>query len=126
VSVGLIALAALLVLLLSVRPFGNQTGYAKHTKIQADIQGITTQLKLYKSMNGFFPTTDQGLRALVIEPEVHPRPTRWYQLYSEIPRDPWGNEYVYRCPGMKHPENYDLFSPGPDHSADTGDDDWGE
>ena len=68
VSVALIALAALLVLLLSVRPFGNQVEYNKHARIQADIQGISRQLKLYQSMNRFFPTTDQGLRALVDEP----------------------------------------------------------
>ena len=52
--------------------------YAKHTRVQADIQGISTQLKLYESMNGFMPTTEQGLQALVTQPSTDPRPTRWY------------------------------------------------
>jgi len=66
--------------------------YARHTRVQADIQGIGTQLKLYESMNGFYPTTDQGLQALVVQPDSDPRPTRWYQLYKEVPKDPWQNE----------------------------------
>jgi general secretion pathway protein G len=126
VSVAVIVLAALVVLLISVRPFGNQVEYSRHTRIQADIQGIKTQLKLYESMNGFFPTTNQGLCALVEQPEDAPRPKRWYQLYSEVPRDPWQNEYRYRCPGNWHPDSYDLFSAGADHNPDTKDDDWGE
>src|ERR1700741_2660363 len=88
--------------------------YARHTRVQADIQGINTQLRLYESMNGFYPTTEQGLQALIIQPDTHPRPTRWYQLYKELPKDPWQIPYIYRCPGTKHPESYDLFSAGPD------------
>jgi general secretion pathway protein G len=77
-------------------------------------------------MNGFFPTTEQGLQALVSQPTTDPKPVRWYQLYSQLPKDPWQNNYVYRCPGNKNPNGYDLFSPGPDHLPDTADDDWGE
>jgi general secretion pathway protein G len=99
--------------------------YAKHTRVSADVQGITTQLKLYESMNGFMPTTEQGLRALVTQPESDPKPTRWYQLYKELPKDPWQNEYIYRNPGLKNPNGYDLFSAGPDRKPDTADDDWG-
>ena len=100
--------------------------YARHTRVQADVQGINTQLRLYESMNGFYPTTEQGLQALVVQPDSDPRPSRWYQLYKELPKDPWQNPYIYRCPGTKHPESYDLFSAGPDRVADTADDDWGE
>jgi len=100
--------------------------YARHTRVQADVQGINTQLRLYESMNGFYPTTEQGLQALVVQPDSDPRPSRWYQLYKEMPKDPWQNPYIYRCPGTKHPESYDLFSAGPDRVADTADDDWGE
>jgi general secretion pathway protein G len=125
VGVGFIALAALLVILLSVSRFGNQTEYSKHIKVSGDIQGIGTQLKLYHSVNGFFPTTDQGLRALVKTPSASPQPRRRYQLLQDVPNDPWQNEYIYRCPGTKHPDGYDLFSPGPDHKPDTKDDDWG-
>lgn len=100
--------------------------YARHTRVQADIQGIGTQLKLYESMNGFYPTTEQGLEALVSQPTTDPQPSRWYQLYKEMPKDPWQNNYIYRCPGTKNPTGYDLYSAGPDRVADTADDDWGQ
>jgi hypothetical protein len=70
-------------------------------RVIADIQKLNTQLALYKSMNGFFPTTDQGLRALVSQPDTDPRPTLWYQSYKEVPKDPWQNNYIYICPGIK-------------------------
>ena len=98
---------------------------AKHTAVSADVQALGTQLKLYESMNGFFPTTEQGLQALVTPPETDPKPARWYQLFKEVPKDPWHNNYIYRCPGVKNPGGYDLFSAGPDRIADTTDDDGG-
>jgi general secretion pathway protein G len=98
---------------------------AKHTAVSADVQALGTQLKLYESMNGFFPTTEQGLQALVTPPDTDPKPARWYQLFKEAPKDPWHNNYIYRCPGVKNPGGYDLFSAGPDRIADTTDDDGG-
>jgi general secretion pathway protein G len=100
--------------------------YARDTRVRADIQGINTQLKLYESMNGFFPTTDQGLQALVIQPDTDPRPTRWYQLYKDVPKDPWQNNYIYICPGIKNPNGYDLYSAGPSRKPGAGTDDWGD
>src|SRR5882724_3762599 len=88
--------------------------YARRTRVAADLQGINTQLKLYESMNGFYPTTDQGLQALVAQPDTDPRPTRWYQLYKELPKDPWQKDYISVCPGVKDPSGYDLYSAGPD------------
>jgi general secretion pathway protein G len=98
---------------------------AKHTAVSADVQALGTQLKLYESMNGFFPTTEQGIQALVTPPDTDPKPARWYQLFKEVPKDPWHNNYIYRCPGVKNPGGYDLFSAGPDRMADTADDDGG-
>jgi general secretion pathway protein G len=100
--------------------------YARDTRVRADIQGINTQLKLYESMNGFFPTTDQGLEALVVQPDTDPKPTRWYQLYRDVPKDPWQNNYIYICPGVKNPNGYDLYSAGPDRKPNTADDIWGD
>jgi general secretion pathway protein G len=99
--------------------------YSKHTAVSADTQAVGTQLKLYESMNGFFPTTEQGLEALVTQPDIDPKPSRWYQLFKEVPKDPWHNNYIYRSPGVKNPNGYDLFSAGPDRKPDTADDDWG-
>jgi general secretion pathway protein G len=95
-------------------------------RVREDVQAIKTQLQLYESMNGFYPTTEQGLQALVIRPQRDPRPARWYQLFKELPKDPWWNGYIYRNPGVKNSGSYDLFSAGPDRQADTRDDDWGD
>ena len=105
--------------------FRGNVEYSRHVRIQADIQGIGTQLKLYQSMNGFYPSTEQGLPALVAQPQSEPQPVRWMQLLDKPPKDPWQNDYIYRCPGIKNPTSYDLFSAGPDRLPDTADDDWG-
>src|SRR5438045_9772908 len=61
--------------------------YARHTAVAADVQSLGTQLKLYESMNGFYPTTEQRWRALVVQPDCAPYPIRWYQLFKQIPTD---------------------------------------
>jgi general secretion pathway protein G len=109
----------------AIYKLGGNVEYARHIRVAADIQGINTQLGLYESMNGFYPTTEQGLQALVTQPSTDPKPTRWYQLYKELPKDPWGSDYIYRCPGVKNPNGYDLYSAGPDRKPDTTDDDSG-
>src|SRR5438270_9904 len=92
----------------AIYKLGGNVEYSKHVKISADVQSIATQLKLYESMNGFLPTTEQGLQALITQPEGDPKPVRWYQLFKEMPKDPWQNNYVYRNPGTKNPSSYDL------------------
>lgn len=109
----------------AIYKLGGNVEYARATRVAADMQGINTQLKLYESMNGFMPSTEQGLKALVQQPSTEPRPTRWYQLYKELPKDPWNNEYVYLNPGRKNPTGYDLYSAGQDRKPDTADDNWG-
>ena len=88
--------------------------FAKGTRTQGDIQAIRTMLLAYNGTNGHYPSTDQGLNALV------PR------LMDKLPKDSWGSPYVYRCPGRANPSSYDLFSAGNDRIPDTPDDDWGE
>jgi general secretion pathway protein G len=114
-------------LLLTAAIFGfrGNVEYSRRVRVQGDIQGITTQLKLYESMNGFYPTTDQGLRALAVQPDTDPKPSRWLQLFDKVPKDPWQSDYIYRCPGLKNPNGFDLYSAGPDRVPDTADDDWG-
>ena len=110
----------------AIYKLGGNVEYSRHVRVAADIQGINTQLKLYESMNGFFPTTDQGLQALVTQPDTDPRPTRWYQLYREMPKDPWQNNYIYICPGIKNPNSYDLYYAGPSRKPGAGTEDWGD
>ena len=95
------------------------------TIVRIDIQAISIQLRLYAEANGVLPTTEQGLQALVTQPQSEPRPPRWYQLCKELPQDPWNNNYIYKCPGVKNPKGYDLYSAGPDRQRDTADDHWG-
>jgi general secretion pathway protein G len=99
---------------------------AKGTKTKADIQMIRTMLLSYSGSNGFYPTTEQGLKALVVRPDTEPAPQSWRRLMEDVPKDAWGMEYVYRNPGTRNPSGYDLFSVGPDRKPDTADDDWGQ
>ena len=112
----------------AVSRLGNTTGIAKSVAIQADIQAIKSQLRTYEAMNGFLPTTEQGLQALVTKPDSDPVPQRWTQFFEQLPKDPYGSNYIYRNPGLKNPNSYDLYSAGPNRVDDNGagDDDWGQ
>jgi general secretion pathway protein G len=89
---------------------------AKQVKAKVDIQGLETALKLYKLDNGMYPTTEQGLEALVAAPDSGKVPKNWreggYIEKGKVPKDPWGNSFVYLCPGT-HGE-YDIISYGLD------------
>jgi general secretion pathway protein G len=80
------------------------------------IESIETALKLYKLDNGAYPTTDQGLEALVAQPETPPVPRKWrdggYLEKGRVPKDPWGNNFVYLSPGVHG--DYDIASFGAD------------
>lgn len=104
------------------------TGYfqgAQETVARADLKTYNTALKTYYLNNGFYPTTAQGLKALVDEPAGAPKPTRWVRLLDEAKQDPWKNDYVYVSPGKKNPKGFDLYSKGPD-GIDGNADDLGE
>src|SRR6266702_1879225 len=124
-EIMLVVSIIVIILGVAISKLGNTTGIAKAMRVQADVQAIKTQLQLYESMNGFFPSNEQGLQALVTQPQNDPRPTRWYQLFKEMPKDPWGSNYIYRNPGVKDAGGYYLFSAGPDRQADTADVDCG-
>jgi general secretion pathway protein G len=91
---------------------------------RGDLKSIRTSLLAYATSNGFYPTTEQGLRALVVRPESDPVPKSWKRLFEDVPKDVWGSEFVYRCPGWMYPNGYDLFCAGPDRTRDTADDIW--
>lgn len=98
---------------------------ARMAAAQADINvNIATALKLYELDNGFFPTTEQGLDALVRRPSTSPIPQNWNGPYIErSPIDPWGRPYQYSSPGLHRPHDYDLFSMGKKPADDATDDD---
>jgi general secretion pathway protein G len=96
---------------------------ARSVRIKADVDGITTQLKMYQALNGFYPTTEQGLQALVTRPDSDPKPTQWHQLMEQVPLDPWQNPYVYENPGKHNQNSFDLYSTGggkPGAGTDVG------
>ena len=89
---------------------------ARRMKARVQIESIETALKLYKLDNGVYPSTEQGLQALIEPPNVGQLPRSWrkggYLEKNKIPKDPWGNDYVYLCPGLHG--DFDLMSYGPD------------
>ncbi|NIQ94103.1 MAG: type II secretion system major pseudopilin GspG [Desulfuromonadales bacterium] len=87
---------------------------ARRTKATVDIKSIEEALALFKLDNGFFPSTDQGLQALVKKPETGRIPTKYADdaYLKNVPVDPWGREYVYLSPGAH--DAYDIISYGAD------------
>lgn len=102
----------------------NRSEQAKITVAEADINSnIGLALKLYKLDNGRYPTTEQGLKALLLKPSSSPAPKNWNGPYLESdPLDPWKTEYAYKCPGEHNSTGYDLYSLGAD-GVDGSDDD---
>ena len=89
---------------------------AKKLKARMQIESIGTALKLYKLDNGAYPTTEQGLQALVEVPSSGNVPKNWrkggYLEKGKVPNDPWGNDFVYLSPGIH--DDFDIISYGAD------------
>jgi len=90
---------------------------ARRTKAAVQIRGLEEALSLFKLDNGFYPSTEQGLQALVEKPTSGRIPPRWRTggYIKKIPKDPWGNDYVYLSPGIHG--DFDIISYGPDGQA---------
>jgi len=100
------------------------TGRGKEAKITAAKQGISnikTALKMFEMNCDRFPTTEEGLQALIQQPGGLPGWKGPYIEQQTVPLDPWQNPYQYRCPGQ-HNNDFDLYSYGQD-GQDGGDDD---
>jgi general secretion pathway protein G len=91
----------LLATIVSVNVIG-QTDNARITKAKADLKELEQGLHLYKLDNGIYPTTDQGLAALVQKPTGAPQPRKYNPegYIQKLPEDPWGNPYVYLSDGQ--------------------------
>lgn len=98
---------------------------ARKAAAHADINiNLPTALKLYELDNGFFPSTEQGLDALMTKPASAPIPQNWNGPYIEkVPLDPWGRPYQFSSPGTHRPHDYDLHSLGKNPAEDKTDDD---
>jgi general secretion pathway protein G len=95
---------------------------AREQKAVIDIGSLETALGMYRSQNYNYPTTEQGLEALVSQTDVEPLPRRFPEggYIRRLPQDPWGNDYQLLNPGENG--KIDIFSMGPDGEQGTDDD----
>jgi general secretion pathway protein G len=89
----------------------NRPEQARRMKAKVDIRNIESALALFKTDTGRFPTTSEGLEALVSDPGIKGYSSNGY--LDKVPVDPWGSRYVYICPGAAG-RDYDLASYGKD------------
>ncbi len=110
-----ITVIAILAGLVTPMVFRN-VGDAKATAAKAQIELLGLALDTYRLHNDRYPSTDQGLGALMTKPVVEPIPLDWRGPYLRqgIPNDPWGHPYHYQNPGTGNPDGYDLVSYGRD------------
>ena len=95
---------------------------AKLTQVRNDMSALRNALDLYKLNAGNYPTTQQGLKALVDKPSSNPTPRMWTRISDKVPLDPWNSEYMYRFPGRKDPTSFEILSRGRDMQEGTADD----
>ena len=100
-------LAALIVPNIMDRP-----DMARVAKTKQDLRALQTALNLYRLDNYRYPTTDQGLQALVSRPVIAPLPENWKPYLDKLPLDPWGGAYQYLQPGLQG--EVDVMSYGAD------------
>ena len=101
----------------------SRTGESKVAAAKVDIATIMQSLKLYKLDNTRYPTTEQGLQALLTKPTAGPAANGWKEggYLEKMPKDPWGFQYQYLSPGIKG--EVDVFSTGADgQPGGTGED----
>ncbi|NDV27656.1 type II secretion system major pseudopilin GspG [Desulfovibrio sp. JC010] len=113
-----IVIIGVLAAIVAPRFFG-KTDEAKVAAAKAQIEDFSMALQSYQLDTGNFPSTQQGLEALVKKPSTAPVPENWHGPYmskNAIPKDPWNNAYVYTSPG-KHSPDFDLLSYGKDGKA---------
>ena len=88
----------------------NRPDQARVVRVQTDLAALESAVNLYKLDNFRYPTTEQGLEALVTRPSGEPAPANWSDggYIERLPKDPWGNDYQYLSPGV-HGE-FDIFT----------------
>ncbi len=110
-----LAIVAIMSTVIAVNFLG-KTEEAKFTRVKGDLTNLQSALMSYYNDNGFFPTTDQGLDALVRKPTLEPVPNNYqrggYISGGGVVNDPWGKPYQYISPGIEN--DYELFSMGAD------------
>ena len=90
----------------------NRADDARVTAARTDIGNLMQALKLYRLDNQRYPSAEQGLQALVVQPAAGPAPSNWKPYIDKLPNDPWGKPYQYMNPGLKG--EVDVLSLGAD------------
>jgi len=106
-----VVIIGILAVLIVPRVLG-RSDEARVAAARHDIAAIVQSLKLYRLDNGRYPSSEQGLQALIARPQSTPVPTNWRQYLDSLPKDPWGNQYQYLSPGVNG--EIDVFSFGAD------------
>lgn len=91
----------------------NKPEEARLTEAKADIRSIDAALEMYKLDNYRYPTTNQGLEALVRKPTTPPIPHHWHRYLNHLPVDPWGHPYKYIHPGIHGGLPFNVWTDGP-------------
>ena len=115
-AVGIVGLVALSLggayrLGMQDRWFGTQVHIAH---VGPDFNAVGSALRRYKIVFGQYPTTEQGIKALVERPTIPPIPANWAAVMRKMPVDPWQNEFQYRKGPAEDPSSFELRSLGPD------------
>ncbi len=94
----------------------DQADDARVQKVKADFSAIDTALSMYRLNNFTYPTSEQGLEALVEKPTIDPIPSNWKKggYLKDLPLDPWGRPYLYLSPAEFSEDDYDIYSLGAD------------
>ena len=112
-----------------------QVDKARVVTARTQIDRLESSLELYNMDNARFPSTEQGLEALITEPTSSPEPVNYqpggYLKGRKLPLDPWGNEFQYESPGTHNRDSYDIWSLGKDgapggEEADADIGNWGD
>ncbi len=116
-----LVILAVLSAIVGVR-FAGQSEKARITAAKTQLSDFKTALGTYELQVGSYPTTQQGLEALIEEPSDAEGWSGPYLESDVVPVDQWGNEWQYRCPGTHNEDGFDLYSYGPDQRAGGNDD----
>lgn len=114
-----VAILAILIAIVAPRIMG-RTDEARQTATLLQLRNLEQALQLYNLDNGFFPTTEQGLHALVVQPSTGKIPLHWKEggYLAKVPMDAWGRPFMYLSPGGQEAtgslREYDLLSYGAD------------
>jgi len=114
--ISVIVILGILAMIVMPRFFG-RIDEARITATQLQIKNLEQALRLFYLDNGFYPETEQGLKALIEKPTSGRIPSKWreggYLEKNTLPKDAWGNDFIYLSPGS-HGEDFEIISLGRD------------